>query len=171
MLMSEHSASLHPVSRDLFIKGMRQVASSVAVVTTNGTAGRHGATVSAFSSVSADPPQLLVCLRSASRIAGAVSANGVFCLNILSHAHPHVAERFSGNHDQQVSDRFDGIDFRQEGEEWVVLRDANAFGCSVADRLVSGTHTIFIGQVQKIQTSSHQPLTYLQGRYRQFADD
>lgn len=168
--MTDDTSSLEAVSRELFIKGMRQVASSVAVVTTNGDAGRHGATVSAFSSVSADPPQLLVCLRSASRIASAVSANGIFCLNILSHRHPHVAERFSGNHDTQVSDRFEGIDFRHEGREWVVLKDANAFGCSVADRLVSGTHTIFIGHVQKIQTSTHEPLTYLQGRYRQFSE-
>ena len=67
--MDSHAPLFQSVSRDLFIKGMRQVASSVAVVTTLGAHGRHGATVSAFSSVSADPPQLLVCLRSASRIA------------------------------------------------------------------------------------------------------
>lgn len=158
-----------PVSRDLFIKGMRQVASSVAVVTTMGPNGRHGATVSAFSSVSADPPQLLVCLRSASRIAAAVEANGRFCLNILSAHHPHVAERFSGNHDAAVSDRFEGIDHRQEGEEWVVLKDANAFGCEISGTLVSGTHTIFLGKVMAVQTSSDEPLTYQQGRYRQLA--
>ncbi|MEI7601320.1 MAG: flavin reductase family protein [Aestuariivirga sp.] len=155
------------VSRDLFIKGMRQVASSVAVVTTNGKAGRHGATVSAFSSVSADPPQLLVCLRSASRIAAAVSANGVFCLNILSYRHPYVAERFSGSHDATVNDRFEGIDLSHEEEDWVLLKDANAFACSIADRLVSGTHTIYLGNVLRIQISSDDPLTYLQGRYRQ----
>ena len=125
---------LDVASRDLFIKGMRQVASSVAVVTTSGTAGRHDATVSAFSSVSADPPQLLVCLRSESRIAAAVSANGVFCVNILSHRHPHVAERFSGSHDAEVGDRFEGFDFRHEEENWVVLKDANTFACSIVSR-------------------------------------
>ncbi|PZF75341.1 flavin reductase [Aestuariivirga litoralis] len=160
---------LHPVSRELFIRGMRQVASSVAVVTTHGAAGRHGATVSAFSSVSADPPQLLVCLRSASRIAAAVEANGAFCLNILSHRHPHVAERFSGSHDSAVADRFEGIDAHHAAHGFVVLPDATAFACTVSGRLAAGTHTIFLGQVQQVQTSDHDPLTYQQGRYRQLA--
>lgn len=167
--MSEVSEGLQAVSRDLFIKGMRQVANSVAVVTTTGAAGRHGATVSAFSSVSADPPQLLVCLRSASRIAAAVEANGLFCLNILAGRHPHLAERFSGNHDNTVGDRFEGVDYREDGWKWVVLPHATAFGCEISDRLVSGTHTIFVGHVKAVQTSTEDPLTYQQGRYRQLA--
>ena len=166
--MTDIRPILDVASRDLFIKGMRQVASSVAVVTTNGKAGRHGATVSAFSSVSADPPQLLVCLRSASRIAAAVCTNGAFCLNILSYRHQNVAERFSGRHDTTLSDRFEGIDLSHEEEEdWVLLKGANAFACSISDRLVSGTHTIYLGNVLRIQISSDDPLTYLQGRYRQ----
>ena len=112
-------ATLDVASRDLFIKGMRQVANSVAVVTTSGEAGRHGATVSAFSSVSADPPQVLVCLRSASRIATAVNANNAFCLNVLSHQHPHLAERFSGRHDSAVDDRFHGVELHEE-DGWIV---------------------------------------------------
>lgn len=167
--MSGSKPLLQAVSRELFISGMRQVAASVAVVTTSGAAGRHGATVSAFSSVSADPPQLLVCLRSASRIAAAVDANGAFCVNVLSHRHPYVAERFSGTHDSAVADRFEGIDLHQESEGWVVLKDATAFACSVAGRLAAGTHTIFLGQVQRVQTSEFDPLTYQQGRYRQLA--
>lgn len=167
--MSEGRPVLQAVSRELFIRGMRYVASSVAVVTTRGTAGRHGATVSAFSSVSADPPQVLVCLRSASRIATAVEANGAFCLNILSHSHPHVAERFSGTHDSAVADRFDGIDVHQVHDDWVVLKDATAFACLVNGRLAAGTHTIFLGKVEHVQVCEHEPLTYLQGRYRQLA--
>ena len=167
--MVDHKARLSAVSRELFISGMRQVASSVAVVTTSGTAGRHGATVSTFSSVSADPPQLLVCLRSASRIASAVDANGAFCLNILSHRHPHVAERFSGTHDSAVADRFDGIETQVDQDGWVVLMDATAFACTVSGRLPAGTHTILLGRVQLVQTSEHDPLTYQRGRYRQLA--
>lgn len=167
--MTDLKSGLHAVSRELFTTGMRQVASSVAVVTTSGPAGQHGATVSAFSSVSADPPQLLVCLRSASRIASAVAANGAFCLNILSHRNPHVAERFSGIHDSTVTDRFEGIDLHNEGNRWVVLRDATAFACTVIGSLAAGTHTIFLGAVQHVTLSDHDPLTYHQGRYRQLA--
>lgn len=167
--MSKDDHGIAAASRELFIRGMRQVAHSVAVVTTTGVAGRHGATVSAFSSVSADPPQLLVCLRSASRIAAAVEANTLFCLNILPARHPHLAERFSGNHDTTVGDRFEGVEFHEEGGKWVVLAHATAFGCEISDRLISGTHTIFIGQVKAVQTSAEEPLTYQQGRYRQLS--
>jgi flavin reductase len=168
--MSAIGATLDVASRDLFIKGMRQVANSVAVVTTSGEAGRHGATVSAFSSVSADPPQVLVCLRSASRIATAVNANNAFCLNVLSHQHPHLAERFSGSHDSVVDDRFHGVDLHEE-YGWVVLSEATAFCCTISDRVASGTHTIFIGHVQRLRTSSDEPLTYLQGRFRKLEQD
>ena len=69
--------------RDAFITAMRQVAATVTVVTTDGPAGQSGATVSAFTSLSADPPSVLVCLKADSRIAKAVRDNGVFCVNIL----------------------------------------------------------------------------------------
>lgn len=165
----QDGSALQPASRALFISGMRQVASSVAVVTTMGPAGRHGATVSAFSSVSADPPQLLVCLRSASRIAAAVQANAAFCLNVLSHRHPHVAERFSGLHDSALDDRFSGIAFHEGDGSFVVLKDATAFACRVTGELSAGTHTIFLGKVSHVQVSAHDPLTYQQGRYRTLA--
>ena len=166
--MSMIQSDLENVSRDLFIKGMRQVANSVAVVTTTGDAKHNGATVSAFSSVSADPPQLLVCLRSASQIAAAVTANGTFCLNVLSHHHQHLAERFSGVHDSVVENRFDGIDFHAE-DTWVVFAGATSFCCIVADRIIAGTHTIFIGHVQRLRTANDEPLTYFQGNYRNLA--
>ena len=59
--------------RTAFIHAMRGVAARVTVVTTNGKAGQRGATVSAFCSVSADPPTILVCLNKSSGIADAGS--------------------------------------------------------------------------------------------------
>ena len=69
--------------RNAFIHAMRGVAASVMVVTTNGKAGRRGATVSAFCSVSADPQTILVCLNKSSEIADAVAENSLFNVNIL----------------------------------------------------------------------------------------
>lgn len=67
--MPSHNVTDQPLQRDDFIAAMRQIASTVAVVTTAGPGGKHGATVSSFCSVSADPPTMLVCLHGASRIA------------------------------------------------------------------------------------------------------
>ena len=106
-----------PTARDAFVRSMRRVASSVAVVATDGPAGCHGATVSAFSSVSADPPMILVCLRTGSRIAEAVAANGNLCVNVLPHDRPDLANRFAGRDDHLVEDRFSGVDyFEVEGQ-------------------------------------------------------
>lgn len=72
------------VSRNDFLCAMRRVASSVTVVTSEGEYGCYGATVSAFASVSADPPTVLVCLHKDSRIAETVVANAQFSVNVLS---------------------------------------------------------------------------------------
>ena len=64
--------------REAFIAAMRQVAAGIAVVTTNGPAGRHSATDSTFCSVSADPPTVLICLGTERRIAKAVEQNQEF---------------------------------------------------------------------------------------------
>jgi len=94
------------VDRSLFIEAMRHVAQSVTVVTTQGADGCTGATVSAFSSLSADPPSVLVCLRSDSRIGLAVGRNRVFCVNVLPEGASALAGRFAGRFDAEEPDRF-----------------------------------------------------------------
>ena len=109
-MAQQQITSADTVSRDAFITTMRQVAASVAVVTTDGPAGRYGATVSTFCSVSADPPTVLICLSAERRIAKAVRDNQYFCVNLLSQNHIAIANRFAGMDDARVSDRFSGID-------------------------------------------------------------
>lgn len=154
------------VSRETFIKAMRGIAHSVSVVTTDGPAGRFGATVSAFSSVSADPPTILVCLRAESRIARAVSENGTLCINVLSQNNPEIAERFAGNDDGYVSDRFAGVSCSCEHDLPPEIDNAIAFSCKVAEVLASGSHLIVIGNVIKVRPGRETPLIYLDGAYQ-----
>ena len=69
-----------------FIEGMSRVAAAVSIVTTDGAAGRDGMAVTAMSPVSADTerPTLLICVKSTSRPAPVIRANGVFCVNVLA---------------------------------------------------------------------------------------
>ena len=83
-------------STDRFIAAMGRLVTGVTIVTTDGPAGRFGITVSAFSSVSADPPLVLACVNRKSPVVAAVLANGVFCINVLADAHRHVADTFAG---------------------------------------------------------------------------
>lgn len=150
--------------REDFIAAMRCVASSVCVVTTDGAAGRHGATVSAFSSVSADPPMVLVCLNSASRIAQQVQENGVFRVNILPAGATSIAERFAGCHDDRVMDRFEGMPISGSVPH---LKGATSLMCTLTQAVAAGTHYVCIGVVNEVDQGADQPLTYLAGRYRQ----
>ncbi|NNK78035.1 MAG: flavin reductase family protein [Litoreibacter sp.] len=142
---------------------MRSVASSVTVVTTDGPAGRHGATVSAFCSVSADPPTALICLNAGSRIAGLVAANGIFNVNVLPQGATDIAERFAGAHDGAIIDRFDGIEC--EGGAAPAIAGATVLSCRTVQEMHSGSHRIFVGHVHALYGGVERPLTYLNGAY------
>lgn len=150
--------------RDTFIAAMRHVASTVTVVTTDGPAGKMGATVSAFSSLSADPPSVLICLKSDSRIARAVRDNGVFCVNILPEDAVEVAQSFAGAFDREQPDRFGDLDITMT-EEGPILPRATAFSCSLNRAIEHGSHAICIGDVTGISNAGETPLTYLSGAF------
>lgn len=147
--------------RQDFINAMRTVASSVSVVTTDGPAGRHGATVSAFCSVSADPPTLLVCLNSGSRIAQTVAENGQFAVNVLPETERATAERFAGWRGED--DRFHGADW--DDSVCPGLNGATVFFCSVEETSLAGSHHVFFGKVEAMQEGRARPLTYFDGAF------
>ncbi|WP_170335958.1 flavin reductase family protein [Ruegeria arenilitoris] len=152
------------VSRDMFISAMRQVASSVTIVTTDGSAGRAGATVSAFTSLSADPPSVLVCLRSDSRIARTVAANGAFSVNVLPEDASHLAQKFSGMFDHAQRDPFQGIEM-SEAPSGAVLAGATSFNCTVEQTMTHGTHSVVVGSVSTVSEAGMRPLAYMAGAY------
>lgn len=153
------------VPREDFISAMRTVASSVTVVTTDGGAGRFGATVSAFSSVSADPPAVLVCLYAESRIARSVKLNGRFCVNILPERSSEIADRFAGRHDGWINDRFDGIDCYDTPGMAPAIDGATVFACELQQSVRSGSHLVVIGHVKDVLSGQSRPLTYRDSCY------
>ena len=151
--------------RQAFIGAMRRVPTSVTVVTTDGPGGRHGATVSAFSSVSADPPTILVCLKSESRIARAVAVNGTLCVNVLPQSGADIARRFAGFDDALVGDRFDGIDTYGKRGTPPTIDGATVFFCSLTQNIVVGSHLIVVGVVHEVRDGMNEPLAYLAGAF------
>ncbi|MEQ8291050.1 MAG: flavin reductase family protein [Roseovarius sp.] len=151
-------------AREAFITAMRQVAATVTVVTTDGPAGQAGATVSAFTSLSADPPSVLVCLKADSSIARAVRGNGVFCVNVLPEDAVEMAQAFAGAFDHERDSRFQGVEFTNT-EFGPILARATAFTCSLNHRHVHGSHAICIGDVTGISNAGEKPLTYMSGSF------
>ena len=156
--------------REDFLNGMRYVANSVTVVTTDGKAGVSGATVSAFSSVSADPPMVLVCLNSESTTLEKIRENTDFCVNVLPEGAKHIAERFAGFHDEKFADRFEGMDFTDSKGPSPVISGATAFICKLDEMVTSGSHIICLGRVIETHAGNFTPLIYMDRKFKRISD-
>lgn len=158
-----------PVLRDAFLEGMSHAAATVNIVTTDGTAGRGGVTVSAMTSVSADTPKptLLVCVHHLAGAASQIIENDCFCVNLLRDDQSFISDTFAGRFKEQFADKFDCADWApmKTGAPRVV-DPLVAFDCKVVSKERVGTHHIFVGEVQDIFTAQRgTPLIYANRAY------
>lgn len=141
------------ISADLFREAMSQLGAPVVLVTTNGAHGRHGLTVSAICSVSADPPMVLVCINRNSRSHEAFIHNGVIGISILEPRHETLASRFASGKLEQ-DEKFSGHDWLEQPDAAPVLKDAAVtLRGYIAQRHSSGSHDILLCSVQDITLS------------------
>ncbi|HEY0200930.1 MAG TPA: flavin reductase family protein [Burkholderiaceae bacterium] len=153
-----------------FLQVMGQCATSVNVVTTDGVAGRSGATVSAMCSLSAEPPLLLVCLNQRSNTRSAIHRNACFCVNVLASdaQGQRVAQVFAGQSELHATQRFDCANWEPLETAAPALDSALAvFDCEVERWLDQGSHTIFIGRVVAVRKQAGSPLIYAQRAFHQ----
>lgn len=142
----DYVAAPEPVSPEIFRNAMRKFASGICVVACGEGEGRRGMTVSAFSSVSAEPPMVLVCLnRSASAHEPLVSA-GSFSINILGGEQEDVARLFAGQGALTGADRF-GPEWQDSHGAPVLPTAHQSLVCTQVSAHRAGTHTVLIGQV------------------------
>jgi flavin reductase (DIM6/NTAB) family NADH-FMN oxidoreductase RutF/DNA-binding transcriptional LysR family regulator len=155
--------------RGSFLSGMSHAACTVNVVTTDGSAGRHGVTVSAMVSVSADTPQptLLVCIHHLSPVAAALLENGVFCVNVLREDQAHISESFAGRTPARGADKFDCAAWTTQVTGAPRVQDAMvAFDCRVTASERVGSHLVVFGSVQDIfMAGGGAPLIYANRAY------
>jgi flavin reductase (DIM6/NTAB) family NADH-FMN oxidoreductase RutF/DNA-binding transcriptional LysR family regulator len=163
------SENADPALRQRFLLGMSHAACTVNVVTTDGAAGRHGITVSAMVSVSADTPQptLLVCIHHKSAVADAVLANGVFCVNVLKDDQAHISEYFAGRRGVHGEAKFECADWTTQLTGAPRVVDALvAFDCRVTASDRVGSHFVVFGSVQDIYVAGGgAPLIYANRAY------
>jgi flavin reductase (DIM6/NTAB) family NADH-FMN oxidoreductase RutF len=134
-------------ARASFLQAMAEAATSVTLVTTDGLAGRFGVTVSAFASVSADPPMLLACINRKSPAAAAIAANGGYCVNVLSAAQSFLADVFAGRSDRYAPYDFGCADWVRADSGWRLLDSIASFDCALDRDIAAGTHQVLIGRV------------------------
>jgi flavin reductase (DIM6/NTAB) family NADH-FMN oxidoreductase RutF len=152
-----------PIDRDLFRAVLGRFASGVTIVTSVDADGiDHGMTVSAFSSLSLDPPLVLVCIDHKASVWPAFERATHFAINILGSQQEALSRRFSS----RDGERFEGVGFTR-GTTGVALLDDTlaAVECTVTARLPHGDHSILVGSVDGGSARDLQPLLYYRGGY------
>ena len=154
-----------------FIAAMGAAATGVSVVTTEGLAGRFGLTVSAISSVSAEPPLLLACVNRKSPAVAAIDRNGRFAVNVLGFNNTDVAEVFAGRPQSGKPYDFDRHAWEEGSMGQPLLTDATAsFECEIECSQDAGSHRIFIGRVVNARRTTAEPLVYCNRAFGRLAE-
>ena len=154
-----------PVDAAAFRHALARFPSGVTVVTVRDDAGAdYGMTVSAFASLSLEPPLVLVCIGDDATIAGAVAAAGHFAVSVLSEDQEPLARRFA----EPDADRFTGTAFSRGIDGLALLEGAVAhLQCTIVARHRGGDHTIVIGEVVAASAvEDGRALIYHRGEYQ-----
>jgi flavin reductase (DIM6/NTAB) family NADH-FMN oxidoreductase RutF len=153
------------VDQSAFRAVLGRFATGVTVVTTRDKRGRDaGMTVSAFSSVSLEPPLVLICIDHAASIYNTLAKATHFVANILSEGQEAIARRFS----EKDPNRFEGIGYERGQTGCAVIFDVLGYiECGIIARHEAGDHTIIVGQVDVAVSNEGKPLLYYRGGYAQ----
>ena len=153
------------VSSDEFRSVLGRFPSGVTVVTTKATDGSdQGMTVSAFCSLSLEPPLVVICIEKTASVYPALTTAPAFIVNILSAKQEQVARRFS----IVDIDRFEGIGFSRSTNGIAVLDDVlGVIECNRFSLHDGGDHTIVVGEVEAGRAENGAPLLYYRGGYAQ----
>lgn len=152
------------ISRDEFRAALGRFASGVTIVTSKDADGNwHGITVSAFCSVSLDPPLVLVCIDVNTGSHHALTQTDSFVVNILRADQQRISDRFAS----YLPDKFETVRCRSGIDDLPVLEDALAnLECRLVNSHANGDHTIFVGLIERVTVNDGEPLVYWHGNYR-----
>ena len=121
-----------------------------------------GVTANSFTSVSLEPPLVLVCIGKKGRTYPTFAASDRFAVNVLSAGQQGLARHFAG----QTENRFTGVDFNSFEDGAPLLHGTAAwFDCRVHDRISAADHEILIGQVGRFNNEAIAPLGYCRGSF------
>lgn len=121
-------------------------------------------TVSAFCSVSLEPPLVLVCIEKSASVYKALTTAAGFAVNILSAKQEQIARRFS----IVDIDRFEGVGFTRSSSGYAILDDVlGVLECRRFALHDGGDHTIILGEVEATRVETGTPLLYYRGGYAQ----
>ena len=156
-----------PVTKDEFRSAMSRFASGVTVITMKAADNwPQGITVSAFSSLSLEPPLVLVCIDKRASLYSLLIEGAHFAVNILAEDQELISRRFASRDE----DRFSGTGYREGITGAPLLEGAlGHIECRVVHVYPGGDHSIVVGEVETANVTDGKPLAYFRGGYARLA--
>ena len=145
----------------------------VTVVTVGG-AHPHGMTANSFTTVSLDPPLVLVCVERTAIMHSCLVEEGRFGISVLGTQQESVARHFADRRRPLGRAQFDVVDWRPGAltDAPLILGALAHFECEVWRAYDGGDHTIFLGLLLSLdRRAADDALLFFQGRFRQFGQD
>lgn len=166
--MHDDPKTVSAVTPSEYIGAISQHVSTVCIITTEHNGQRYGLTATAVSSVSADPPRLLVCINRSGKTHDVILQSRRFCVNVLTEDQRDVAMVFAGMGGKDT-DRFATGDWATLATGAPVLRQAAAsLDCVLGDSSDQASHTVFFGDVVATTfRDGHDTLLYGARQFRQ----
>ncbi|MEX2178416.1 MAG: flavin reductase family protein [Gemmatimonadaceae bacterium] len=155
------------IGPDQFRAVLGRFACGVTVLTARDSAGNdHGMTVSAFCSVSLQPPLVLACIDRSAEMFPVLEDSTHFGISILAEGQEALSRRFA----ELPVGRLDGVGYTRAESGVVLLDDALAhLECRVVDSQPAGDHIIYMGEVVGASSRQDAPLLYYRGGYARLA--
>ena len=126
-------------------------------------------TVSAFNSVSADPPIVLVCINKTASSCPLIQESGIFGVNILKTGQQNTSNDFANYKTKDT--RWNDVKYSTAVTGAPLLDEAMAvLDCKVVNAVEAGSHIVFFGEVQAVEVREGDPLMYFRGGYRTVGD-
>src|SRR3954467_1890589 len=150
------------LTSDDFREVISHFASGVTVITSRHDGRAYGTTASAVTSLSLEPPMLLICMNKQSETGRAVAESKRFGVNILGANQADLAERFA----RKGGDKFAGVAVTAGKSGEPLFDDALAtLECRVAEETTGGTHWVFLAEVESGTARGGVPLAYFKGKF------
>lgn len=150
-----------------FRKAMGCFATGVTIITVDQDGEIHGMTANAFSSVSLDPPLILVCVDQRAKTHAHLHARKRFGVNVLSSGQRTISEYYAKSSVAHQHAEEAGASFVRTAHGTPVLEGALAYlECRLHSTQPAGDHTIFIAEVEQVEIREGEPLLYFRSQYR-----
>jgi len=157
-----------PIDKNQLRQVMGHFATGVTIITTFNKDGQmHGLTANAFTSVSLEPPLLLISVDKKAESYPAFEESKVFTVNILADEQEALSRKFAVS----GGNKFEGVAYRQGANGAAILDGTLAhIECTLYAAYEGGDHSLYLGEIQEAEVHEGKPLVFYRGGYRAIGD-